>query len=146
MRYLIMQSSFLCAKETEPGPETTEDDPNSSTEPESAAATGGLRVLPWKLNQSFLPTEKAERAVKANQSRRAPNPGGRVQTKRLILDRSPKNIRPVQRGRQDQPINNPIMMATQIGTTQTKMSTNVSIIAGLFINSTNPTHLSTSIF
>ncbi|GLU08108.1 hypothetical protein SLE2022_250330 [Rubroshorea leprosula] len=79
-------------------------------------------------------TEKAERVVKASQSRRAPNPGGAVQMNRN-LERRPRKTKLVHRGRHDQPMTRPIMTASLIGTAQTKMSINVSVMVGFFQNS-----------
>lgn len=86
------------------------------------------RFLPRELNNSLCPTENAESAVNANHIRRAPNPGGKVQASRNF-DRRPRNTRPVHLGFQVQPIKSPSITASQIGTTQIKMSTNVSITA-----------------
>lgn len=93
-----------------------------------------LEALLLKLDQTVRQTEKAERAVKASQRRRAPKPGGAVQRKRSLL-RRPRNTKPVHLGRQDQPIKRPIMTASQIGTAQRRMSTNVSVMEGFLRNS-----------
>lgn len=93
--------------------------------------------LPFPLNFVHIvrQRENAESAVNANQSRRAPKPGGAVQRNRSLL-RRPRKTNPVQRGRQDQPITKPIMTASHIGTAHSKMSTNVSVIEGFLRNST----------
>lgn len=91
-------------------------------------------LLNLKLDHNRLATEKADKAVHASQRRRAPKPGGNVQTNRS-LGRSPKKTKPVHLGRHDQPIKSPITTASQIGTEHNKMSTNVSISAGFFTNS-----------
>jgi hypothetical protein len=78
-------------------------------------------------------TERADRAVKASQRRRAPNPGGAQRNLNLPL--KPRKTNPVHLGRQDQPITRPIITASHIGTAQSKMSTNVSVIEGFFKNS-----------
>lgn len=106
-----------------------------------AVGAGGAFLLPLKLDQRVRQTEKAERAVKANQSRRAPNPGGAVHNN-LNLLRKPRKTNPVQRGRHDQPMTKPIMTASQIGTAHSKMSTNVSAIEGFLRNSTRSKKLS----
>lgn len=109
-----------------------------------AVGAGGVLLLPLKLDQILRQTEKAESAVKANQSRRAPNPGGAVHN-HLNLLRKPRKTNPVQRGRHDQPMIKPIITASQIGTAHSKMSTNVSTIEGFLKNSTRSKKLS-SIF
>lgn len=103
-------------------------------EAEVAAVAADFPFLPLKLDQIVRQTEKADRAVKANQSRRAPNPGGAVH-KNLNLLRRPRKTNPVHLGRQDQPMTRPIMTASHIGTAQSRMSTNVSVIEGFFQNS-----------
>lgn len=111
----------------------------SSPLPSAAVGAGSgsvadFTLLLLKLFQSARQAEKAERAVKASQSRRAPNPGGAVQINRNLL-RSPRNTKPVHLGLQDQPITMPIITAIHIGTAQSRMSTNVSVTEGLFKNS-----------
>lgn len=104
---------------------------SSEHELEEGSSTFSLIL---KLDQYLRQIEKAERAVNANQRRRAPNPGGTVHKKRNLL-RRPMKRSPVHRGRHDQPITKPIMTASQIGTAHSKISTNVSVIEGFFINS-----------
>lgn len=112
---------------------------------ESGVGGAGIAFLfPLELDQRVRQTEKAERAVKANQRRRAPNPGGAVHNI-LNLLRKPRKSNPVHRGRHDQPMTKPIMTASQIGTAHSKMSTNVSAIEGFFRNSTRSKKVS-SIF
>lgn len=105
----------------------------AALDPVSPAIDGPSR-FPLKLDHSLRHTEKAERAVKASQSRRAPSPGGAVQMNRNLL-RRPRKSNPVQRGRHDHPITSPIITATQIGTAQSSTSIRVSTTAGLLINS-----------
>lgn len=102
---------------------------------ESGAEDGASLPLLLKLDQILRQMEKAESAVKASQSRRAPKPGGAVQRNRALL-RSPRKRRPVHLGLHDHPITKPIMTANHIGTAQSKMSTNVSVIEGFVKNST----------
>lgn len=102
---------------------------------ESGAIGEDALLFPLKLDQIVRQMEKAENAVKASQSRRAPNPGGAVQMN-LNLLRSPRKRRPVHLGLQDQPITRPIITASHIGTAHSKMSTNVSVIEGFAKNST----------
>lgn len=102
---------------------------------ESGAVGEDALLFPLKLDQIVRQMEKAENAVKASQSRRAPNPGGAVQMNRNLL-RSPRKRRPVHLGLQDQPITRPIITASHIGTAHSKMSTNVSVIVGFAKNST----------
>lgn len=105
----------------------------AALDPVSPAIDGPSR-FPLKLDHSLRHTEKAERAVNASQSRRAPSPGGAVQMNRNLL-RRPRKSNPVQRGRHDHPITSPIITATQIGTAQSSTSIRVSTTAGLLINS-----------
>lgn len=110
-------------------------DNSPKSEPDTPFSTPELfLLLNLKLDHNRLATEKADKAVHASQSRRAPKPGGNVQTKRS-LGRRPKKTKPVHLGRHDQPIKSPITTASQIGTEHNIMSTNVSIIAGFFTNS-----------
>ncbi|URE20658.1 hypothetical protein MUK42_05304 [Musa troglodytarum] len=104
---------------------------------ESSSTSWDLPAFPLKIEDehSLWHMEKTERAVKANQRRRAPRPGGAVHRNRSLLLR-PKKSSPVQRGRHDQPMTNPIITATQIGTAQRRMSIRVSATAGFFIKST----------
>lgn len=102
---------------------------------DSGASRGETLPLLLKLDQILRQREKAESAVKANQRRRAPNPGGAVQRKRNLL-RRPRKTSPVHRGLHDHPITRPIITASQIGTAHRRMSTNVSVIEGLLRNST----------
>ena len=104
-----------------------------------AADSGALAADPLSLLLKSVhilrQRENAESAVKASQRRRAPKPGGAVQRNRNLL-RRPRKTSPVHRGRHDQPITRPIITASQIGTAQSKMSTNVSVMEGLRRNST----------
>lgn len=135
-----MQYSNEMFRNTHPTASTTFSDEFLETSAAAVTAASGTvggdpLPFPLKLDQIVRQTEKAERAVKANQSRRAPNPGGAVHRNRNLL-RRPRNTSPVQRGLQDHPITKPIITASQIGTAHSKMSTNVSVIEGFFRNST----------
>ncbi|KAG1347667.1 hypothetical protein COCNU_06G014960 [Cocos nucifera] len=103
-------------------------------EAESSTA-GEPSPFPLKLDQSFRHTEKAERAVNASQSRRAPRPGGAVH-RNLNLLLIPRNSSPVHRGRHDHPISSPIITANQIGTAHSKISISISTTFGRRIKST----------
>ena len=59
--------------------------PKSGKEAESFEEVASCLLFPRTEDQSDRRTEKAERAVKASQRRRAPNPGGAVQRKRNLL-------------------------------------------------------------
>lgn len=82
--------------------------------------------LPRKEDHTRPQTENADSAVRASQSRRAPNPGGTgaaaVVQRNRRRERRPRKTRLVHRGRHDQPMTTPIMTAAQIGTAQRRTS------------------------